>query len=213
MLSNEDFVSEWTKGGGKLEKCPASALEGIPLDATSRTFLTEVGLPASAPPFLTFGFPASGKLDTVLHAMELDEDEIEEEEDRALVKELWCVGADGGGDSIGVAKDGRVVVFDHSIMACLPVSSSLPQLASSLVAYRAYSSGGRAEELVHKGEVDKAKERLRGIVKELRDIDAKSYDASGFWQRLLGLVLIRVGQEHAKGQLGLQLAEILSPPR
>ncbi len=212
LLSNERFVSEWTSDGSKLVKCPASALEGIPLDPAARTFLTEVGLPASAPPFLTFAFPEKGKLETVAHALAPDEEEMEEE-DREIIKALWVIGNDGGGDRIGLTKDGHVLVFDHSSLATLPMSSSLPQLASTLVAYRAYSKGGRAEELVHKGEVEKGKERLRGIVKELREIDAKSYDASGFWQRLLGLVLIRIGQDPTKRALGLELAEILTPPR
>jgi hypothetical protein len=213
MLTNERFVEEWTRDGSKLETCPPSALEGVPLDADSRTFLTDVGLPETAPPFLKFGFPKTGRLETVVHAMEIDEDEVEDDEDRALVKELWVIGADGSGDRIGIGKDGRVVVFDHTVMACLPVASSLLQLASSLAAYRAYSQGGRAEELVHKGEVEEGTARLRGVVKALRDIDAKAYDASGFWQRQLGQILVRIGQDHARGKLGLELAEILAPPR
>lgn len=212
-ITPERFLSEWTSDGSKLVKFPASALEGRGIDAASRTFLTEVGLPASAPPFLTFGPPESGKLPSVYDVVGLDPEEVEDEDDRALVKQLWVIGTDGGGDKIGLTKEGRVLVFDHAALATLPMSDSLGHLAASLLAFRAYSKGGRAEELVHKGEVDRAKERLRGIVKELRAIDAKAYDASGYWQRVLGLVLLRIGQDPAKRALAAELAEILSPPR
>ena len=125
MTTPDEFRKAFVRG---VVAFPPSAVGALPIAAGDADWLVTVGLPRSAPPFLSFGGKPQISIPTVT--------------------ELWgvssgahyrVIGSTGSGDPIAIdtAASGQIVYLNHdNHFQRVFINSSVMQLAESLFAYR-----------------------------------------------------------------------------
>ncbi|WP_243050412.1 SUKH-4 family immunity protein [Dyella sp. RRB7] len=98
------LMDAWREAGEKLVIFSSAVFEGLPVPSEAKAFLGEVGLPASAAPFLDFTPPKNGVLPTVAQIWRLDD---------ADLLCYYVIGSNGSGDSIAVSPAGAVYYLNH----------------------------------------------------------------------------------------------------
>src|SRR5262245_6909332 len=129
MLSPKEFAARWGKDDLPLMRFPKKAVDLPSLSEEDKAFLTQVGLPEEAAPFLTFEAPGSSELPTVAEQWNQPE----------AFATYRVIGSDGSGNPIALDEinNGEVVLLDHeNKFARTLVNKSVRQLAESLLAYR-----------------------------------------------------------------------------
>jgi hypothetical protein len=193
MLTPEEFRKQWLiEPKDNLvsyteEELPASLL-GLP----TKQFLKQAGLPASAPPFLSFNEKLySPVLQNVKQYYKL------QGEDFAT---YYMIGSEGGGDVICIdtKNQDQVMVLSsdhiHSVdndeeqdyhpqfVPVMFMNSSILQLAECLLVYRNFVSRIRAE---HNGqsfvEITPSADAIAKLAKELEAVDLQSIKEKSFW--------------------------------
>lgn len=97
-------MKAWREAGERLVIFSSAVFEGLPAPAEAKTFLGEVGLPASAAPFLDFAPPKTGVLPTVAQIWRLED---------ADLHGYYVIGSNGSGDSIAIGPAGAVYYLNH----------------------------------------------------------------------------------------------------
>ena len=139
------------------------SLVRLNLPAVSRAFLLEAGLPSAAAPFLNFEVPDEGSLPTVAEAWQLPD-------------EFGCfriVGFNGSGDPVCLdeSASGAVVHLNHDNgFERVLMNSSVPQLAESLLVFRAFVRRGASAE------------SQAWCAEELQRVDETAWVRSNFWR-------------------------------
>lgn len=121
MATAREFQAAWQSGGDELVVFPESMLRERNIPDEAVVFLTAVGLPKEAAPFLTFGPPRSGAW----------------EGEAYLPRGLQQIGLDGAGNPLAIRPHGAVVMLDHERdWSSTYVSADVERLASALLACR-----------------------------------------------------------------------------
>jgi len=129
-MTPDEFRRLWRPtGDSRLMLYPAGALADVLVPDATKQFLSQVGLPNSAAPFLSFGCSKSGTLSRV----------SEKWRQGPAFDRYRIIGRNGRGDPIALDEraEGAVVYLNHDDrFARVLVNSSVPRLAECLLAYR-----------------------------------------------------------------------------
>ena len=173
MTPNEFKVAWESDEPSTLVRFPEEAVRGLPLSSEGKCFLSDIGLPAEASPFLGFG--SSGELRI------------------PPVADVWkcghpryrIIGSNGYGDPVCVDTqgEGRVVYLLHDDdMAVRFMNSSVPQLAYSLLAFRtvvAQTQAINGEDAFLEGKIPP--EVVDQFITAMESIDPEAIKADHFW--------------------------------
>lgn len=122
------FKVAWEESGDQVCRYAASAVAARNIPESAKDFLTTVGLPVEAAPFLTFDPNGNDRLAPC------------EGQTR------FVLGSDGSGNPIVLDSHGVVWLVDHEEPTCSSlINSSIATLAECLVAYRAMVAKARTE--------------------------------------------------------------------
>jgi hypothetical protein len=94
----------WEDAGERLVIFPFEVFEGLPVPYETKAFLSEVGLPVSAAPFLDFFAPTIGVLPTAAQSWRMED---------ADLQGYFVIGSNGSGDPIAVDVVGAVYYLNH----------------------------------------------------------------------------------------------------
>ncbi len=185
LIEYQEFARRWGASEGELFRMDAEATKDWTIGADSVQFLTEVGLPVSAAPFVGFG--QAGRLWEVWNFAE------DAEYAQELFSQYIQIGSDGAGNPFCIDEDhnGIVVLLDHDFgfQAITFVNSSVQQLAECLLVYKvaleeAQRLQGNEDEL--------NSEVLEGIAEwveqEVMRIDSRAIGRECFWNNEVALL-------------------------
>jgi hypothetical protein len=176
-MTPEEFKKAWEQDGDNLCIFPSEAVEGLDISESQRIFLTNIGLPESAAPFLDFG----GK-----HYLPIPS-----------VADVWkggttfecyrAIGCNGFGDPVCIDENsgGAVVYLNHDDnMKRQFINSSVECLAFSLLAFRtvvrdAQARGGPDAHLNGQIPNDVADQFIR----RMDEVDPDAIKPETFWFR------------------------------
>ena len=171
MANPDDFRAAFAQSG--VVAFPPAAVSVLPIAAADADWLTTVGLPRSAAPFLSFGSEFAINIPTV--------------------SELWgiedgsrhrVIGTNGSGDPVAIdtATAGEVVYLNHdNDFQRVLINSTVTQLAETLLLYHrmvAEAVVANGPEAYLHGEIPP--ESLRSFVSLLRSLDPPAA-ARGMW--------------------------------
>lgn len=182
VMKYEELIKNWESK--ELYRFDLSYISGKGLNEETADFLSVVGLPTSAAPFLSFAGEAEKELCSISDLYETGE---------AGHKYFLSIGADGAGNPIciDIKHDCQIVALNHE-QDYIPsfVNSSVKELFQSLTIYKAFG-----EELIKtNGEdafldanfTDRQYEELK---KGLEAVDSKALRENSFWAQELELLL------------------------
>jgi hypothetical protein len=174
-----EFGSLWIAGENPRAPCP---LICFPQEAVSRrrllrgdqSFLTGIGLPEQAAPFLNFGSKHVLGMPTAASLFRLDEGE----------DQFPTIGHNGSGDPICIDEAlGRVIYLNHdNNFSATFINSSIAQLAYSLLAFR--EALKEANEIAGSGAFLEGRiplETVDRFITKMEEIDAKAIEPDSFW--------------------------------
>lgn len=120
-MAKESIQKAKTFKWKNLVKFDSEALAKADLSKETKEFLSQVGLPSSAAPFLSFG-------------------PISLEKTKLRFTDFFGVGFDGSGNPICIKRNGQAVIFDHdNNWQEIFMNSSVGQLGESLIAYQQFA--------------------------------------------------------------------------
>lgn len=174
MITPHQFKQKWEAvADDHLIAFPESSLSDVCVPAEVRVFLTEVGLPDQAAPFLDSGPPKSGTLERASAVWHQP----------SAFDRYRIIGGNGSGDPVCLDEEtgGQVVYLNHDnrfqreLMA-----SSVFTLAECLLEFRdvVIAAGGDTE-LV-------APEQYAALLARLRAIEPASSGTGGYWEQEIG---------------------------
>ena len=183
VITPEAFKSAWQRIDENLIACAREQVEGLGFREDTIHFLRVAGLPDDAPPFLSFGYLAEGRLRGV--------DEIFKV--RESLSRYKAIGFDGNGSPICIdaGQGDRIFCLDHDQdFEAVFVNASVPQLAETLLAYRDFveevlAGNGRQadlDETFTDAQFSRLEERIAST-------DAEAGQAGSFWNRELQTLL------------------------
>ncbi len=171
MVTPEEFRAAFAADG--VVTFPAAAVASLAIAPADAEWLTDVGLPRSAAPFLSFGDHHEINIPTVA--------ELWGHDDRGR----YCViGSNGSGDPVAVdtAGNGAVVYLNHdNAFQRVLINSSVSKLAEALLAYDrliAESQAANGTDAYLDGNVPA--EALRKFVSLLATLDPPALEG-GMW--------------------------------
>lgn len=132
-MTPQEFKDNWTKTGGTLTPLTASRLLGLNLKSDTIDFLTQVGLPTDAAPFLSFADNSDDKYKGI--ARLTDQFDFLEDE----FKKWIVIGSCGNGDPVAIdlGTNDEIYWLDHEdYFKPGFFNSSITALAASLVIYK-----------------------------------------------------------------------------
>jgi len=170
-MKPSEFIERWCVEGEpeSLLRFTPQSLVGVNLPALSRAFLLEAGLPSAAAPFLTFEVPGECSLPTVSEAWHLPDE----------FGGFRVIGFNGSGDPVCLdeSASGAVVHLNHDNgFERVLMNSSVPQLAESMVIFRAFVRRGASAEAE------------AWCAEELRRVDEAAWVSSSFWRDELAMM-------------------------
>lgn len=176
MISPSDFRNRWCDEDAEpLVVYPQDALADVAISNESRVFLTSVGLPKSAAPFLDFVGPKNGVVQTAADLWQLAPD----------YKRYRVIGSNGSGDPLCIdeSTNGHIVYLNHDFnFRRVFINSSVPQLAESLLAYRHLvreTQRQNGEDAYLDGDIPS--ELQNWILREIIRVDYTAVHADCFW--------------------------------
>jgi len=135
-MTSDEFKTQWEREKtSRLVRYPRSIVLELAIPEEAKSFLTEIGLPDSAAPFLDFGGSTCISIPTVTEVWKAGE------------RRYRIIGSNGYGDPVCVDTEsaGRVFYLLHDDgLAPRFMNSSIPQLAYSLLAFRQVVSDANA---------------------------------------------------------------------
>jgi hypothetical protein len=127
-MTPDEFKAQWEREETtQLVRYPRSAVLDLVIPDEAKSFLTDIGLPEEAAPFLDFGSSSHISIPTVAAVW------------KAGDPRYRIIGSNGYGDPVcvDIESAGRVCYLLHDgEMAPRFMNSSIPQLAYSLLAFR-----------------------------------------------------------------------------
>jgi hypothetical protein len=127
-MESDELREAWKATGERLVTFPATAFAGLPVSAETKIFLGEIGLPASASPFLDFSPPKLGELPNVAQLWRV--------EGRGLER-FYAIGSNGSGDSIAIDPMGAVFYLNHDAGFCpCYINRDVWTMSETLLRYR-----------------------------------------------------------------------------
>jgi hypothetical protein len=179
-MDHFSYEVKWDKK--ELNKFKPQDFSGHGFDAATIDFLTTIGLPESAAPFLSFDRKKLNSVKDVYH--------LEHEDYRFL----FDIGSDGAGDPIciDIKREFQIVALDHEDnFSARFVNSSVRELFAFLTIYKEF-----AESLIKlRGdnafiESNVKDEEIEELVKDLKFVDARALsDDETFWSREIGMFI------------------------
>lgn len=122
----DQLRAQWEQAEGPFLRFPARAFQDVRLSPTTVRFLTEVGLPRQAAPFLDFEAPKAGRLPTADESFNLEPE----------FAAHYVLGTNGSGDPIVLAPDSSVIYLNHDAdLAPVYMNKDVQTLAESLLRY------------------------------------------------------------------------------
>jgi hypothetical protein len=173
-MTPAEFKAQWDRDeASRLVRYPRSVVEQIAIPEESKSFLTDIGLPDGAAPFLDFGGSSHLSMPTVTEVWKAGEPRYR------------IIGSNAYGDPICVDTEsaGRVLYLLHEAeMTPRFMNSSIPQLAYSLLAFRqvvadTYAICGKGaflEGRIPSDVVDR-------FITEMEAIDPPAISSENFW--------------------------------
>ncbi|MEP4531618.1 MAG: SUKH-4 family immunity protein [Cyclobacteriaceae bacterium] len=182
----DTFLQHWTSD--ELLTFDRSAFERLNINSDQVNFLTEIGLPKDAAPFLTF----ENELRTLNELYELDESEFETK---------IVIGSDGAGDPICIElTNQRIYVCDHEDdFEPRFMNTAVIELFKFLSLFKAF-----AEQLINdKGEdafidANFSDYELLELTSKLRFIDPTALETSTFWNQ--EFETLRANRKHYRNE-------------
>ena len=186
-MSPQEFKEAWTAAEDNLRTIPGKTLERFRLNKETYTFLSQVGLPSEAAPFVNFvgDFRQDDKWDSIGLLNErfgfLDAD----------FSRYIVIGSDGSGNVLAInnRQNCRIEWLNHEEnFSASYMNASILQMAECFLAYRDYMDAikkNRAESTT----VDYKFPRLQMdlLRKKIAGIDNKAL-AEGFWNFNLDII-------------------------
>jgi hypothetical protein len=193
VLTPVEFRMQWLiEPKDRLVSYTAEELQASFFGLPTKQFLKEAGLPASAPPFLSFNEKVySPVLRNVKQYYKLQGEDF---------SSYYVIGSEGGGDVICIDTKNQdqimILSSDHihtvdneeeqdyhpQFVPVMFMNSSIHQLAECLLVYRNFVSTIRAE---HNGqsfvEITPSADALTKLAKELEAVDLQSIKEKSFW--------------------------------
>jgi hypothetical protein len=127
-MTPDEFKAQWEREKtSQLVRYPQSVVADLTIPGEAKSFLTNIGLPEDAAPFLDFGGSRHISMPTVTEVWKAGE------------RRYRIIGSNGYGDPVCVDTEsaGRVFYLLHDDqMTPRFMNSSIPQLAYSLLAFR-----------------------------------------------------------------------------
>lgn len=173
-MTPEKFKAEWERGEtSQLVRYPPNVVSELSLPEEAKSFLTDIGLPEGAAPFLDFGGKSHLSIPPVTEIWKAGENRFR------------IIGSNGYGDPVCIDTEsaGRVFYLLHEDeMVPRFINSSIPQLAYSLLAFRQVvadtnAMGGRDAYL--EGRIPA--EIVDRFITEMETIDPPAISADHFW--------------------------------
>lgn len=183
MITPQEFLSVWNREVYGLFTYDQERIAALDIPEEAKQFLSNAGLPDSAPPFLSFIPEDQGGLSP------LSDEYFEEEEDRA---DYLHIGNTGTGDAVCiVAGKGQVVYLDHEQEGKeVLINSTLPLFMASLVRYvklRKEIKQRNGDAASVDGKTPKA--LIMQFKKDLRQMDAPCLKKRTFWDDEIAVLL------------------------
>jgi len=125
MIDPSAFLATFERRG--MIKFPREVVSQLPFREQDARWLTDVGLPSGAAPFLSFGSDDDLRMPTLTEVYGV-----------TPPRPYRIIGSNGSGDPVAIdtATDGEVVYLNHDAdFARVFINSSISQLAHSLYAY------------------------------------------------------------------------------
>lgn len=181
-MDYKELIKDWESE--KLFKFDMHDLSGRGLNEETADFLSNVGLPTSAAPFLSFAGESEKKLSSIFNTFETEEDSH---------KYFLSIGSDGAGDPICIAlqNECQVVTLNHEEdFEPTFMNSSVRELFQFLTLYKRF-----VEEIIREnGEdafldanfTDSSYEELK---KAMEAADNKALRNNSFWAQELAQLL------------------------
>lgn len=120
-MSPQEFRNFWN---GSLSQVPAWTLIEFPFSFETKVFLSEVGLPKDAAPFLSFRL-SDGLINTA-----------KEWNLNPKISGFWSIGSNGSGDPICIKQNEEIVYLNHdNYFKEIFINSSVQHLAECLLIY------------------------------------------------------------------------------
>lgn len=173
-MTPDEFKVRWEgEETSQLVRYPRNVVLELAIPEEARSFLTDIGLPEGAAPFLDFGGPSHLSIPSVTEVWKAGE------------RRYRILGSNGYGDPVCVDTEsaGRVFYLLHDgDMAPRFMNSSIPQLAYSLLAFRQVVAdtnaiGGKDAYLdgrIPPGVVER-------FITEMETIDPPAISSEHFW--------------------------------
>jgi len=173
-MTPDEFKTQWeSEKTSQLVRYPCSVVLDLAIPEGAKSFLTDIGLPEDAAPFLDFGGSSHISIPTVTEVW------------KAGDRRFRVIGSNGYGDPVCVDTEsaGRVFYLLHDdSMVPRFMNSSIPQLAYSLLAFRQVVAdtnaiGGKGAFL--EGRIPP--EVVDRFIIEMETIDPPAVSSEHFW--------------------------------
>jgi hypothetical protein len=177
-MDAEQMREQW---GKQLVRFPRSIVAGAKVGATNRELLSEVGLPHSAAPFLSFGSQSTvGSehrvfLPTVSQAFGVEDEQLDD---------FLIIGSDGGGNPIAIHTGTHDVVWlgeEEDSGVVLFVNGDVGGLLRCLSAYRDFVKRVTEEDDMAFLEDRFSDEDIDWLAERMREADARALSEGAMW--------------------------------
>lgn len=183
-MTLDEIKNTWTSTGDKLTRISAETLSGLNLHPDTIKFLTTVGLPKEAAPFLDFAKDKNYDYDGINTLSKHYELEPPEDFERFIV-----IGSCGDGDVIAIdTKDkDKIVRLDHEdYFSSRFFNSSITTLISCLIAYRdfvrAVIKDNGEDAFIESNFND---DHFNSLKNKISTVDNRALIEDGFWKAQL----------------------------
>jgi hypothetical protein len=173
-MTPDEFKAQWEREKtSQLLRYPRSVVHQLAIPEEAKSFLTDIGLPEGAAPFLDFGGSSHISIPTVTEVWKAGEPRYR------------VIGSNGYGDPVCVDTEsaGRVLYLLHDDeMAPRFMNSSIPQLAYSLLAFRQVVADTNAiggKDAYLEGRIPP--EVVDRFIVEMETIDPPAIASESFW--------------------------------
>jgi hypothetical protein len=185
-MTNAQIQSYWVSESQEVIVYSPDILEPLTLQKHTQDFLSTIGLPTEAAPFLSFSANTQGKWNSISRITDID---------AALdssFANLIQIGSDGSGNAIVIDtnEDDFIKLLDHdNEFALVFINSSIQAFVASFIGYSIFISN-----VISEGEGDSyfdthfTDEQFTTLRNTLVSTD-KYFDSSEFWQNELAMLL------------------------
>ncbi len=196
-MTNSEIKDYWLSEGQEITIFSPAILQPLLLQEHTEKFLSTVGLPSEAAPYLSFSTNTQGSWNSIARITDID---------TALnssFKNLIQIGSDGSGNAIAVdtEKNDIIELLDHDNgFKLIFINSSIESFAFSLLAYSRFISSVLAAGKENSYFDTHFTDEQFNTLKNKLILSDKDFDKSEFWHSELDMLLgNREAYKHESG--------------